>query len=163
MHYINNAIKIYINHQQKSTPIAKKHSICTCNCSEPFYQCFLFSLSYVQGCTNPGRLVTSVNKFRTVVPSIFSIITALFPPSRTKMCMGSHAPCRKCQITVRLTGHSWTVGSQNNCFRLPFWRPAFRDGSYIFGKSVNPSLSRMISQHTANRNAILRSWQRSTV
>lgn len=122
-----------------------------------------FSLSYVLGCTNPGRLVTSVNKFRTVVPSIFSIITALFPPSRTKMCMGSHAPCRKCQTTVRLTGHSRTVGSQNNCFRLPFWRLAFRDGSYIFGKFVNPSLCHMISQHTANRNAILRSWQRSTV
>jgi hypothetical protein len=69
----------------------------------------------------------------------------------TKMCISSHAPSSKHQITVRFTGHLITLDSwYGTCFMSSFWCLQFGSDSWSFEKSVYPyDSSRMMSWNVA--------------
>jgi hypothetical protein len=81
-------------------------------------------------CINPERQVSQVTEFCTVEYKMFSKIIAFVGLFRTKVNIISHAPIRKRQITVRLSGLAGIVGSQGGTgFMSPFGRPKFGDGA----------------------------------
>jgi hypothetical protein len=80
---------------------------------------------YHQARTNPGCLVARATKF-VQWHLIFHRIYCSFFPLCTKICVSSHAPSRKRQITVRFVGHYRIVGHQwETCCMSYFWCLAF--------------------------------------
>lgn len=90
-------------HQPQPVETAQTH-VCACFCT------------HAQSCQSSGVQKSQVTKFCIVVPSIFSIIVAIFYLTyrNTYHFMCTH---RQHQITVRFTGQSRIVGSQYvTCF-----------------------------------------------
>jgi len=60
-----------------------------------------------------------------LAPNIFSIIIAVFS-LHTKMCISSHAPSRRSQITVMLAGHSIIISESSilNLLHVTFPSPS---------------------------------------
>lgn len=70
-------------------------------------------------CKNPARLVARATKFCPVAPNIYGIIIAVFFLD-AKMCITSHAPSGKRQVTVRLKVVSgfWAFNLELDSYRL---------------------------------------------
>jgi hypothetical protein len=68
---------------------------------------------------------------------ILSVQLLQFSLLHTKVCISSHAPSRKHQITARFTGHKGIVGIQyGTCSMLHLWRLEWEGGSQIFENFV---------------------------
>jgi hypothetical protein len=77
-----------------------------------------------------------VTKFCMIVPSIFSIITAVLPLWHRKYqftCRKQQAPDNRFTCLARIAGPQY-----GTCFISPFWCLEFSSGSQIFWKFVEP-------------------------
>jgi len=79
--------------------------------------CYRYFVIVGQGCTILVRLVARTTTCFALAPNIFRVMTAVFVTVHSEICISSHSPSTKRQITVKSRGHYRPVGPQiGACF-----------------------------------------------